>query len=135
MKTIRALFLMTVTGLGAACDHDSSPPPSAPMTTAGVLAAQPVSTRDVAVITKERCDREERCANIGANRKYSTREVCSAQISSDNMNTLTNAACPYGIDSTKLEACLASIREEGCNNPFETLDRYAACRQGALCPR
>jgi hypothetical protein len=138
MKTICAVLLVltpVLGALGAACDHAGDQPTSTPMTTSGVLAARPVSPQDVEVITKERCDREERCSNVGVDRKYSTREVCVEQIRSDNMNSLTNANCPYGIDSAKLQTCLADIRGEACNAPFDTIGRLAACRQGALCPR
>jgi hypothetical protein len=136
MKTTLALFLVLAPVLSVACDHDSTPPPAAPtMTTSGTLAAKPVSPHDVEVITKERCDREERCENIGVGRKYATRDVCTEQVRSDNMNTLTNAACPYGIDASKLQSCLTTIREERCNNPFDTLSRYGSCTQSALCPR
>jgi hypothetical protein len=134
MKTTLAVLLVLVPALGAGCDHETNPPPSAPMTTSGALAAKPVSDHDIEVIAKERCDREDRCSNIGVDRKYATREVCVGQTRSDNMNALTNAACPYGIDSAKLQACLTSIREEHCNNPFDTLSRYTACTQSALCP-
>jgi hypothetical protein len=133
MKTTLAALLVLTPILSAACDHDR-PPPATPMTSSGVLAAEPVSVHDVEVITKERCDREERCTNIGVDRKYATRDVCIQDIRSDNMNTLTNAACPYGIDSKQLQACLANIREERCNNPFDKLSRYSACKQSALCP-
>ncbi|MGO8992004.1 MAG: DUF6184 family natural product biosynthesis lipoprotein [Polyangiaceae bacterium] len=135
MKTTLAVLLVLVPALSAACDHDSNPPASAPLTTSGVVAAQPVSDHDVEVISKERCDREDRCSNIGVNRKYATREVCVEQTRADNLNALTNAACPYGIDPARLQMCLSSIRDEHCNNPFDTLSRYTACTKTTLCPR
>ena len=130
MKMSIIAFIVVTTTLAAACD---SPPP-APVTPSGAAAAQPVSVHDVALITKERCEREERCTNVGVGRRYATREVCDEQIRSDNMNNLTNAACPYGINAANLQTCLADIRAEACGNPFDSLNRYIHCTVNALCP-
>ncbi len=120
----------------AACDHEASAPPAtAAMTSSGIVAAQPVSSPAGENITRARCDREDRCANIGAGRKYATREVCTEQIRSDNMNALTNGACPAGIDPGHLQTCIDDARGERCDHPFDTLDRIASCRRQYLCPR
>jgi hypothetical protein len=135
MMTTRLGFATLSAALVLGCAHDNDRPASMPMTTSGALAAQPVSMPDVEAIAKERCDREARCANIGVERKYATREVCMEQVRSDNMNALTNASCPYGIDADKLRACLTEVRGERCGHPFDTLGRFNACQRQALCPR
>lgn len=134
MKSILAALLVLVPSPNAACDFENNVPAYAPTTTSGVIAAGPVNAHDVEVVASERCDREERCDNIGANRKYVTREVCVEQIRHDNLNTLTKAGCPQGVDPAKLQTCLADIREDRCNNPFDTLSRYTACTRSVLCP-
>jgi hypothetical protein len=134
MKTTLAVLLVLVPPLTAACDRDAYPPVSAPMTTSGVLAAGPVSARDVDALTEERCDLEDRCANIGVGGDYATLEDCVEQVGSDNASALTDAACPGGIDPGRLQTCLVDIHREHCDDLFGTLRSYTACTQSVLCP-
>ena len=79
-----------------------------------------------------RCDRENKCGNIGNARKYGTRDECIAKLEA-SYSDLRPEECPSGIDRAKLDTCLDSIRSEDCNSPLDSLQRLAACRSGALC--
>jgi hypothetical protein len=84
-------------------------------------------------IVLARCDREARCNNIGADRRYASRDACLSKIHSDWHDELNLTECPGGVDQNELSECLQEIRNEDCNNPFEKLGRVAACRSGELC--
>jgi hypothetical protein len=131
---------LTAVSLGAflfvACNHNDAV--DQPVTTGGVYstpsAAAPVSPRAADEIAAARCDREQSCNNVGADRKYSTHDVCVAQLRAENQNDLTNASCPNGISSRAVEKCLADIRGEQCDHPLDTLERLRACARSSLCP-
>ena len=84
-------------------------------------------------ITEARCAREQRCENIGADKKYSSFGDCSARISNDWKEELNARECPGGIDQKELDECLAAIRNEDCNSPFDTLGRLTECTAGPIC--
>jgi hypothetical protein len=132
MKSTLAVLRVLVPMLSAGCALERTAPASAPTTTSGVIATGPVTARDAELVASERCDREARCDNIGAHRKYPTREVCVAMVRDDSLNTLTKAACPEGVDSARLQTCLMDIREDRCNNPFDALSPHSAAIRRAL---
>jgi hypothetical protein len=84
-------------------------------------------------ITEARCAREQRCENIGSDKKYSSFSDCSARISNDWKEELNARECPGGIDQKELDECLAAIRNEDCNSPFDTLGRLTECTAGPIC--
>lgn len=84
-------------------------------------------------ITEARCAREQRCENIGPDKKYSSFSDCSDRISNDWREELNARDCPGGIDQKELDECLAAVRNEDCNSPFDTLGRLAECTSGPLC--
>ncbi|WP_437300397.1 DUF6184 family natural product biosynthesis lipoprotein [Sorangium sp. So ce426] len=119
--------------LVAACTREeralgTTPPPGAPQ-------VEPRATTVSAVdsIVAARCDREARCNNIGADREYASQEACATRIRAEWRDDLNFAECPGGIDSKELTECLQEIRNDDCNNPFDTLGRIVACRSSDLC--
>jgi hypothetical protein len=84
-------------------------------------------------ITFARCEREQRCNNVGSGKKYDSRDACVTSVRSDWQSELNSLECPKGIDQSKLDVCLERLRTDGCANPVETLGRVAACRQAELC--
>jgi len=84
-------------------------------------------------ITEARCAREQRCENIGADKKYSSFADCSARIRNDWKDELNTRECPGGIDQKELDECLAAVRAEDCNSPFDTLGRLSECTAGPMC--
>ncbi len=94
----------------------------------GVSAAAAVKS-----IVGARCNREARCNNIGADRKYSSSAECNSKLSEDRKDDLNMDDCPRGVSQKELSECLAEIKNEDCNNPLDSLGRLAACRSSDLC--
>lgn len=84
-------------------------------------------------IVAARCDREATCNNIGADKRFGTRDVCSREMMTKMHDDLKASDCPKGIDGKHLEECLTAIRKESCNNPLEALSRITACNTPQLC--
>ncbi|HTM44137.1 MAG TPA: DUF6184 family natural product biosynthesis lipoprotein [Polyangiaceae bacterium] len=91
-------------------------------------------TRSAAAsLTQSRCAREQRCENVGPGKKYSSVDDCDTQIGRDWREDLNSRECSRGINQQELDDCLSQIRNEDCGNPFDSLERIAACRQGMIC--
>jgi len=84
-------------------------------------------------IARARCDREQKCSNIGADKTYSSMQDCLARIQSDWKDDLNARECPGGINQHELDECMGQIRAEACGNPFDTLARITECTQGQIC--
>ncbi|HMJ11018.1 MAG TPA: DUF6184 family natural product biosynthesis lipoprotein [Polyangiaceae bacterium] len=87
----------------------------------------------VASITQARCQREQRCENIGADKKYESMAKCVSEIRETWKDELNTRECRGGIVKKELDECLEEVRNENCNNPFDTLNRVLACREGDIC--
>ncbi|HEY6557648.1 MAG TPA: DUF6184 family natural product biosynthesis lipoprotein [Polyangiaceae bacterium] len=87
----------------------------------------------VKAIVGARCNREARCNNIGAERKYSNAAECNSKLSEDRKDDLNTDDCSRGVSQKELSECLAEIKNEDCNNPLDSLGRLAACRSSDLC--
>jgi hypothetical protein len=84
-------------------------------------------------ITEARCSREARCNNVGIDRKYDSPADCKAEVREEWSEDLNAFECAGGIVQKELDECLTEIKNEDCNNPFDTLGRVVACRQGDVC--
>jgi hypothetical protein len=84
-------------------------------------------------IADARCEREQRCGNIGADETYSSSQDCLARIRNDWRNDLNARECPGGINQQELDECLAQVRAEECGNPFDTLARVSDCMTAQIC--
>lgn len=84
-------------------------------------------------IAEARCAREQRCDNVGSDKKYSSHGDCMARIRDDWKDDLNARECPGGVNQTELQECLGAIRGEECNSPFDTLDRVSQCTAAAIC--
>ncbi len=118
----------------AACDNAASEATSRTHVTSAQRATPPVDPASINAIALARCDREQRCDNIGARKKFSNRDACLNEVRSKGDNNLTTSACPSGIDTARLQTCLDEVRIERCDNPLDTLGRLSACRIDSLCP-
>ena len=129
----------------AACARDAEIyDPAVPGTVAyratanvGVTNAQARETVDGIVnrLSTLRCDREERCNNVGGGHEYDTRSVCMSTMRGSIGNELNAYNCPMGIDAANLDRCEVAINAEHCGDALATVSRGEACRQGALCLR
>lgn len=106
-------------------DHVGSPGPLAPHA-GGVDSAKHS-------IVAARCDREERCSNIGTGKDYESRDACASKLDGKTGSDLNTQDCSAGVNQPNLEECLAKIRAEDCGSPLDTLSRLSACRKGAIC--
>jgi hypothetical protein len=91
-------------------------------------------TSAVANIAAARCDREVRCKNVGPKEHYASRAECVSIMEADKQQSLAQD-CPAGIKEDELNKCLKDIREEGCNDPLDAINRLSACRSGNLCSK
>ena len=120
--------------LAAACHKDEAAPVANPSAKAEPSAIPERSTASATdSIAQSRCAREERCENIGDNRKFSSTDDCLARVRADWKDDLNARGCPAGINQPELRECLTEIRNEDCSSPFDTLSRVAACTSGQIC--
>ena len=140
MNTFVRFAVLTVAGCGAlACSHDSTHASSA--ATENVRANRPGESMTAASgthsaaeqIASARCEREQKCGNIGADKTYSSSQDCLARIRADWQDDLNARECPGGVNQKQLDECLAKIRNEDCGSPFDTLSRVSECTAGQIC--
>lgn len=155
MKTVTLTLLSSaVVGLLAGCNNDRDRPAAAPVNSyddttvahvddddadevtegtgpATASGANATAARDQ--ITDARCAREQRCENIGDNKKYSSLDDCRATVRAEWKDDLNGVECPNGIDRSELDECLGEIRGEDCGDPLDALSRVAACTTGQIC--
>lgn len=84
-------------------------------------------------IAQSRCDRERRCNNVGADRKYASDADCLIKIRDEWRQDLGARECQGGVNQHQLDECLTKIRDEDCGNPFDTLSRVSECTQSQIC--
>ncbi len=96
-------------------------------------AGGPTNRSAVAAIADARCDREQRCGNIGSGGKYASKHACNEQVRREWAEPLNGRECPRGVNEEELEECLEDIRGEDCNNPFDSLERVLSCGTVEIC--
>jgi hypothetical protein len=84
-------------------------------------------------IATSRCEREERCGNVGVDKDYATVDACETKIKAEWNEDLNKYECPNGIVDAELDECLNDIRTEDCGNPFDTIARVASCSASDIC--
>lgn len=139
------LFLGVSVLVGPACKRDTPPttvdqpgvvnvPNATNEPSTNEATAVPGSqARSAEQIAEARCAREARCGNVGAGKEFASEDVCVAKIKVDWREDLTARECPGGVVQKELTECLEEIRNDDCNNPFDSLGRVLACRESDLC--
>ena len=138
MNIINKLFVpATIALMVAACHKDDAPAAASPSSNAetSVSTSKPRAQTASATesIAESRCAREERCDNIGENKKFSSNDDCLARVRADWKDDLNARECPGGVNQPELRECLTEIKNEDCSSPFDTLSRVAACTSGQIC--
>ena len=136
-----ALCASALTALGCESDKPrtdtSATNPAAPAGKTGVTPMTDKTTTNneqaIQAIANSRCDRETRCNNIGAGKKWASAEACRGDLLAKNRDELKASECPGGIVQKELQECLGEIQNDNCNNPLDTIGRLAACRSSDLC--
>ncbi len=98
-----------------------------PVTASGQTASASSS------IAEARCAREQRCENVGDNKKFSSSGDCMDRIRADWKDDLNARECPNGVKRLELDECLSAIRAEDCGAPLDTLARVTECTAGQIC--
>lgn len=136
MKSLSKVGLCAL-GLGAlavaSCTKVSEPAPRAAVTDNPALTPASRSRSAAEQIAESRCEREQQCGNIGNDKTYHTSDECFTRIQSDWREELNSRQCPGGINQSQLNECLAQIRGEACENPFDALARITACTAAQIC--
>ena len=137
MKTIilgHALSLLGLGLVGIACGHSYNTT-NAPAATAETTGASRHDANDGSIekLAAAKCEREQRCDNVGQGKKFGTRQACIDENRSSNRSDLRSNECPGGIDQRQLDKCLAEIKAEHCGNALDKISRLTACRDAALC--
>jgi hypothetical protein len=141
-KLEEQVIIKLLTGIGAigmgaflvttGCGHSSPPAESADTALAHPIAT--VDTHSAAdSISEARCAREDRCTNVGADKKYSSVQDCITRVRDDWKDDLNARQCPGGTNEKELNECLDAIRHEDCSSPFDTLARVSECTAGQIC--
>ena len=138
MKTSFKIALCSVSfALLAACSKSNERPASAANGSEPVAVQTPTpasATRSATEsIAMSRCQREQTCNNVGADKKYSSASDCLTRIRTDWKDDLNARECPGGINQVQLDQCLTKIRNEECSSPFDTLSRITECTAGQIC--
>jgi hypothetical protein len=132
-KLLTGIGLTSVGALFVAAGCSNSPPPH-PAETALTAPVATFDTHSAAEsIAEARCAREDRCTNVGSNKKYSSVQDCLARVRDDWKDDLNARQCPGGANETQLNECLDAIRHEDCASPFDTLARLSECTAGQIC--
>jgi hypothetical protein len=98
------------------------------------IGGGPVAIHDaIERIVGARCEREMRCGNVGADKKFSDDSNCRSEVMKDFHDDLNAEECPAGVDAKELNECLTEARNEDCGNPFDTIGRVVACRTSDIC--
>lgn len=115
---------LAAAGMGSfgGCSHrQSAEPTMAP-------ASGSFSEREDAIqrISVTRCERDQRCGNIGPDKSYASLDDCEA--SRDRDARASSNDCKQGVNHDRLSECLSAIRAEDCGSPLDSLERIVACR-------
>lgn len=105
-------------------DHDRADP---------ALGSGISSNLAVRSIANARCAREEKCGNVGADKKFASASACEEEIKNDWRDDLNKYECPNGIVQAELDECLTDIKQEDCGSPFDSLARVLSCNASDIC--
>ena len=137
MKTARLLVsALALFAAPVACDHEEHAATADDVNHAPADVHHPATARTtgaVREIVAARCEREERCDNVGPDKAYSNHAACTSKLQGSTADDINLKDCKNGVDDARLHECLAKIHDEDCGNPIDALTRLTACRTGALC--
>ena len=127
MRTIAATLLLLASSSLFGCErHESSEPAMTP-----AARTTPSAERAAEEVTRARCDRAERCEEVGMCALYSSRQHCLNALWEDSLDQLSS--CRSGVDHDAVQECLAEIREHGCEDAIGGFQQYLACKVEDLC--
>lgn len=110
----------------AGCGHREQPEPLVPAS--GTARAIDMTVDDIATA---RCNHEQRCDQVGGDKRYSDRQHCMNTMRSETRADLNK--CTTGIDEKDVRECLDEIDKEECTGAFHGLQEYKQCKLDDLC--
>lgn len=117
----------TTTTTGATSHLDMQDKSVGPRDYGGINADAHVRLAEV------RCDRDERCQNVGAGKRYGDREACISERRAQSDALIPAVRCNQGMNPDRVETCVAAIENAPCNVSLESLDGIESCRAQSLC--
>lgn len=84
-------------------------------------------------IVDARCAQEKACGAIRIEGKFPTREACEEEIRRSIQGELDQDACPEGVYTQALNACLNAVHAEACGDRIESLRRFVECQPNEMC--
>jgi Family of unknown function (DUF6184) len=109
------------------CNRDK--PAEQPLTPAS--GTTDAAERTSESIASARCDRAQRCNQIGPAQRYSDRGHCMNVMRADARQML--GQCPRGVDEPDVRECLTEISNQDCRSVVDDLEERIACRSDDLC--
>jgi hypothetical protein len=111
----------------AALEEEEYAEPGMPATPAAAAAAAPLA------LAEARCAREQRCNNIGPDKRYPTPSACLEAVKAEWQLELSARECPKGVDDDDLAECVAQVRDQDCGSPASSLERLSECTVSDIC--
>ena len=149
MASTRAALVVALAAAAAACSKSNSSdrtgettvtkatttstPTSATSDRGGGMQADARYELATARIAGVRCDRQITCEQIGPDKRFTSRDNCARDEARRTKEELRSSDCPGGIDTAKLQACLAELSRQDCNSIIGSLQTVDACKTAALC--
>ncbi|HVJ15565.1 MAG TPA: DUF6184 family natural product biosynthesis lipoprotein [Polyangiaceae bacterium] len=120
------ILALSLFGLAIVACEKEKPGPMVPA--AGTTQAIDKGIMDLA---NARCDRQQRCNNIGPNAKYSSRDHCMSVQGGEARDKLQG--CTHGVDQDDMRQCLTAIQNQDCSGLFSDVGEDKACGMDDLC--
>lgn len=134
MKLVRTVMFLACAVTILACKQDKTGTTSttgAAETTSGATPVRYMAA--TARITGARCDREVACSQVGAKKRFETRDICTRNEGSRTQDELKAADCPNGVDEKKLHTCLETLAKQDCTKLVSALQSIDECKTATLC--
>lgn len=84
-------------------------------------------------IAGARCDRETACNQIGPQKRYETRALCTRNQTIHVQSDLRASDCPNGVDEKKLQSCFEMIAKQDCATLASSVTTINECTTSSLC--
>jgi hypothetical protein len=110
-----------------------SAPPAAPSDLGGATQGDARYQMATARIAGVRCQRQISCEQIGINKRFTSEDECARGEGRRTQDELKSTDCPAGIDTAKLQACLAELSKQDCSALVGSLQTIDACKSASLC--
>lgn len=126
MKALVGIFCLIAAGaVSASCSMSDDVPPASPELEARTTAAEAANR-----VAAARCEREQKCENIGTDKRHATVEACLASVHEAMDRELGgDEDCKKGVLMSDLDQCLSETREQDCSGPAEAINAIARAKQ------